>query len=221
MVGHDGQIGAAGDAHAHDGGDLRDAHGGHARVVAEDAAEVVLVGEDVFLQRQEDAGGVDEIEGGEMVLHRDVLRAENLLGGHGEEGAGLHGGVVGDDHAEAAGDAAEAADDAGGGGAAPLGIHVKPRIRASSKRSRAGIEEQRDALARGEALLGVLGFDGFCAAAFADGGLLLAECGEQGEHAGGVGLLTLRFRVEFGGERGVQRGVGDGLSGLGIGNSPA
>ena len=197
MVGHDGEIGAAGDAHAHDGGDLRDAHGGHARVVAEDAAEVVLVGEDVFLKRKEDTGGVDEIEGGEVVLHRDVLGAEDLLGGHGEEGAGLHGGVVGDDHAEAAGDATEAGDDACCGRAAPFGIHLKSRERGEFEKIGAGIEKERDALAGGEALLGMLRVDGFCAAAFADGAFLLAQCGEQGEHAGGVGLLALRFGVEF------------------------
>ena len=97
---HHRQIGAAGHAHAHDRRDLRDAHGAHDRVVAEDASEVVLIGKDVFLQRKENAGGIDQIERGDAVLHGDVLRAENLLRGHGEEGAGLHGGVVGDDHAE-------------------------------------------------------------------------------------------------------------------------
>ena len=75
----------------------------HDGVVAEDAAEVVGVGEDVFLQGKKDAGGVDEVERGDAVLDGDGLRAENLLGGHGEEGAGFHGGVVGDDHAQAAG----------------------------------------------------------------------------------------------------------------------
>ena len=69
-----------------------------------------------------------------------------------------------------------------------------------------GIEEERDALARGEALLGVLRVDGFCAAALADGGFLLAERGEQREHAGGVGLLALGFGVELRGERGVEDG---------------
>ena len=53
VIAHDGKVGAAGYAHAHDGGDLRDAHGAHDRVVTEDAAEVVGVGEDVFLQREE------------------------------------------------------------------------------------------------------------------------------------------------------------------------
>ena len=205
VIGHDRQIRATSDAHAHDGGDLRDAHGGHARVVAEDAAEVVLVGEDVLLQREEDAGGVDEVEGGQMVFHRDVLRAENLLGGHGEEGAGLHGGVVGDDHRETAGDAAEATDDAGGGCSAPFFVHAKCGERTQLKEFGSWIEEERDALARCEAPLGVLRVDGFCAAALANGGFLLPERREEREHSGGIGLLALRFRVEFRGESCVQR----------------
>ena len=117
--------------------------------------------------------------------------------GHGEEGAGLHGGVVGDDHAETAGDAAEAADDACGGRAAPFGIHLKSGERGELEKIGAGIEKERDALAGGEALLGMLRIDGFCAATFADGGFLLAQCGEQCEHAGGVGLLAFGFGVEF------------------------
>ena len=48
-VGHDGKIRAAGNAHTHDGGDLRNAERAHDGVVTEDAAEVVGVGEDVFL----------------------------------------------------------------------------------------------------------------------------------------------------------------------------
>ncbi len=60
------QVAAAGDAVAHDGGDLGDARRADDGVVAEDAAEVVGVGEDVFLQGEEDAGGIDEVEEGEV-----------------------------------------------------------------------------------------------------------------------------------------------------------
>ena len=98
VIGHHGQIRAAGDAHAHDRGDLRNAHCRHDGVVAEDAAEVVLVGKDVFLQGQKDAGGIDEVDRRDAVLDRDGLGADDLLGGHGKEGAGFDGGVVGDDH---------------------------------------------------------------------------------------------------------------------------
>ncbi len=126
-VSHDGQISAAGNAHAHDGGDLGNAHGAHDGVVAEDAAEVVGVGEDVFLQGKEDAGGVDQVERGNAVFDGDGLRAQNLFGGHGEECAGFHGGVVGDDHAQAAGDAAEAGNDARSGRATVFGDTFRAR----------------------------------------------------------------------------------------------
>ncbi len=98
VVAHYRQVSAAGDAHAHDGGDLRNALGRHDGVVAEDAAEVVGVGEDIFLQRQEDAGGIDEIDGRDVIIEGDVLRANDLLGRHREKRAGFHGGVVGDEH---------------------------------------------------------------------------------------------------------------------------
>ena len=49
------QVRPARDAVAHDRRDLRDAARREDRVVAEDAAEVVLVGEDLVLHRQEDA----------------------------------------------------------------------------------------------------------------------------------------------------------------------
>ena len=125
VIGHDRQIGAAGDTHAHDGGDLRDAHRRHDGVVAKDAAEVVLVGEDVFLQRQEDARRVDEVERRDAIFHRDGLRAENLLRGHREKRAGFHGRVVGDDHAQASGDSAKPRDGAGRRCSAPFFVHLK------------------------------------------------------------------------------------------------
>ena len=42
-------------ARAHHDGDLRDALRGHARLVVEDAPEVIAIGEDLGLQRQEGA----------------------------------------------------------------------------------------------------------------------------------------------------------------------
>ena len=167
-VGHDGEIRAPGDAHSHDGGDLGNAHGAHDGVVAEDSAEVVGVGEDVFLEGQKDAGGVDQVERGDAVLHGDGLGAENLFGGHGEEGAGFYGGVVGDDHRQSARDAAEAGDDACGRRAAVVGIHAVRGPQAEFQKLGAGIEEQVEALANRQATLGVLGFGGLCAAALPD-----------------------------------------------------
>ena len=94
-------------------------------------------------KRQEDAGRVDEVEGGDAVLHRDVLSAENLLRGHGEEGAGLHGRVVGDDHAELSGDAAEAGDGAGGRCSAPLFVHFEGGEEGEFEELGVGIKKKR------------------------------------------------------------------------------
>ncbi len=85
VVAHHRQIRAARHAHAHDGGDLRNAHGAHHRVVAEDAAEIVGVGEDVLLQREKNAGGIDQINRGDAIFDGDVLRADHFLRGHREK----------------------------------------------------------------------------------------------------------------------------------------
>ena len=98
VIAHHRQIRAARDAHAHDGGDLRNAHGAHHGVVAEDAAEIVGVGKDVFLQRQKNAGGIDQVDRGDVIFDGDILRANHFFRGQREERAGFHRGVVGDDH---------------------------------------------------------------------------------------------------------------------------
>ena len=86
--------------------------GRHARLVEEDAAEVLAIGEDLGLQRQERAAGVDEVDAGQAVLERDLLRAQVLLDGDRVVGAALDRRVVGDDQHLAARDAADAGDDA-------------------------------------------------------------------------------------------------------------
>ena len=95
----------------------------HDGVIAKDAAKVVGVGKNIFLQRQKDAGGIHEIDGGDVIFDGDVLRANHFLRGHREKRASLHGGVVGDDHEHAAVKRAEAGDDACGRRAAPLFVH--------------------------------------------------------------------------------------------------
>ncbi len=191
MIAHDGKIGASRDAHAHDGGDLRNALGAHDGVVAEDAAEIVGVGEDVFLERKKNAGGIDEIDGGNTIFDGDVLGADDFLGGHGEEGAGFYGGVVGDDHEEATGNATETGDDAGGGSAAPFFVHFVGGVDAEFEEMSAGIDESGDAFAGGEAILFVLGFDGFGATTLTDLFFLILDGGEEGDHLLGV-LFELR-----------------------------
>ena len=76
--------------------------GRHPRLVVEDPAEVLAVGEDLGLQRQERAARVDEVEARQPVLLGDLLRAQVLLDRQREVRAALDGRVVGDDHALAA-----------------------------------------------------------------------------------------------------------------------
>ena len=81
----------------------------------EAATEVVLVGEDLVLHRQEGAAGIDEIDHAELVLERDVLRADVFLGRDREERAALHGRVVRDEHVGHAVHGPDARDDATAG----------------------------------------------------------------------------------------------------------
>ena len=68
LVAHCRHIGAAGGAAAHDAGDLADALGAHLRLVEEDAAEMLAVGEDFGLVRQVRAAAIDQIDARQAVL---------------------------------------------------------------------------------------------------------------------------------------------------------
>ena len=102
LVGHGRDVRAAGRARPHDEGDLGDPERRHARLVVEDAAEVLAVGEDVRLERQVRPAGVGQVDAGEPVLLGDLLGAQVLLHGEREVAPALHGRVVRDDDARAA-----------------------------------------------------------------------------------------------------------------------
>ena len=154
LVRHRRHIGAAGGAGAEHRRDLRNARRRHLRLVVEDAAEVLAVREDLVLQRQERAAGIDQIDARQMVVARDLLRAQVLLHGDGIVGAALDGGVVGDDHAVAPAHLADAGDDAGRRDVAV--IHAVRRQRRQLQERAAGIEQRGDAVAHQElAALGV------------------------------------------------------------------
>ncbi len=89
FVAQDGQIAAAGHAIAQDGRELRNARRGDDGVVAKDAAEIILVGKDLVLQRQKDAGAIDEIKQRQAIFQGDALGPQHLLGRHRKEGARL------------------------------------------------------------------------------------------------------------------------------------
>jgi hypothetical protein len=99
FVAHRRHVGATRGARAHPDRELRDAERAHLRLVEEDAAEVLAVGEHLVLVRQVGAATVDEVDAGQAVLLRDLLRAQVLLHRQRVVGAALHGGVVSDHHA--------------------------------------------------------------------------------------------------------------------------
>ena len=158
-------------------GDLRNPLRRHARLVEEDAAEVIAIGEDLGLQRQEGAAGVDEIDAGQAVLQRDLLRAQVLLHRHREVGAALHRRVVGDDHHLASRDAADAGDEAGG--RRVVVVHVVRGERRQLEKRRAGIEQPVDALAHRQLALLAMPLDVLGAAAVARAAQPFAQLGDQ------------------------------------------
>ena len=146
---HRRHIGAARRARAHHDGDLRNAERRQLRLVVEDAAEMLAVGKDLVLVRQVGAAGIDQVDAGQPVLARDLLRAQMLLHRHRVIGAALDGRVVADDDAFAARDAADAGDDAGGRHVAV--IHVRrpraARVRGTASPDRAAAARARAAAA--------------------------------------------------------------------------
>ncbi len=135
VIAHYRQIRAAGHAHPHNRGDLRDAHRAHDRVVAEHAAEIVGVREHVLLQRQKHSSGIDQVNRRNAIIDGDVLRANHFLGGHREKRAGFHGGVVGNDHEQAPGHATKTGDGSRGRRAAPFLVHFVRRVNAQARKN--------------------------------------------------------------------------------------
>ena len=84
-------------------------------------------GKDLGLQRQERAARVDQVDAGQPVLERDLLRADVLLHRDRIVGAALDRRVVGDDQHLAARDPADAGDDA-----RPPGASLSYRSQAAS-----------------------------------------------------------------------------------------
>ncbi len=114
LVGHRRDVGAAGRARSHHRRQLGDPGCRHRGLVVEDAPEVLAVGEDLVLQREERAAGVDKVDARQVVVERDLLGAQVLLDRHRVVGAALDGGVVGDHDAFLSHHLPDAGDDAAG-----------------------------------------------------------------------------------------------------------
>ena len=113
FIRHRRDVGAAGRARAHDHGNLGDPGGGHARLVEENPAEMIAIGEDLRLEREKRAARIDQVDARQPVFERDLLGADVLLHGDRVVGAALHRRVVGDDDDFTARDAPDAGHQAG------------------------------------------------------------------------------------------------------------
>ncbi len=158
LVAHRGDVGAAGGAGAHHGGDLRDLRRGHLGLVEEDPAEVLLVREDLVLLGQEGPARVHEVDAGQPVLEGDFLGPEVLLHRHRVVGAALDRGVVGNDQHLAAVDQADPGDHARAGRI--VVVHAVGGQRRDLQERAAVIEQLVDAFAREEFAAGHMAFPG-------------------------------------------------------------
>jgi len=138
FVRHRRDVGATGGAGAHHDRDLRNALGGHLRLIIEDAAEVPFIGENLVLLRQERAAGIDHVDAGQIVLAGDILGAKMLLHRHRIIGAAFDGRIVGDHDAFPAGYPPHPGNDAGG--MHVTAIEAVGRKRRQFQKCRAGID---------------------------------------------------------------------------------
>ncbi len=198
LVAHGRHVGAARGARSHHHRDLGDARGRHARLVVEDAAEVVAVGEHLGLERQVGAAGVGQVDAGEVVLRRHLLRAQVLLDREREVASALDRGVVCDDHARAAGDRADAGDDARRRRLAV--VEAVSRERRELQERRARVDQALDPLAGEQLAAGVVALDGSHAAACADALKVAVQLRHQPVHALAIALVGLRAGVEMAGD---------------------
>ena len=194
LVGHGRHIGAARRARPHDHGDLADALRRHHRLIVEDAAEMLAVGKHPVLFGKIGAAGIDQINAGQMVLGRDLLGPQMLLHGERIIGAALDRGVVGQDDAFAALNAADAGDQPGGG--RRIAIDLIGGELAELEERRARIDQGGDALAGQHLAAPLVAFARRLAAAGLDHRHLVAQIGDQRRHGFCVGRILEAACIE-------------------------
>ena len=128
----------------HNHSDLRNAFGAHLRLIVENPAKVIAVGENFVLIGQVRAATVDQIDAGQIVLFGDLLCTQVLFDGHRIIGAALHGGVVAHNHHLVALHPANACNDTRTRGGAI--VHAMGCRRANFQKGGSGIEQVRDTL---------------------------------------------------------------------------
>ena len=196
VVGEARVIGAARRRGAVHDGDMRDAHGRHARHVGEGAA---AVDEDLGLVVEVGAARLHQRDVGQLVAQHDLLHAQALAQAHGRGGAALDAGVAGADHAAHAADVADAGDDAAALDVlgAVVVVHLEAGEGGDLQERRAAVDQVREALARGE-LAALLEHREFLVGGIPHARLERPEPLDERQHVAPVGAERLGFRVDPG-----------------------
>src|SRR5260221_71213 len=184
FVAHGRNVRPACRATAHHRRDLRNLFGGHARLIVEDATEMIDIGKDFVLQGQKRPARIDEIQAGQMILFGDLLGAQMFLDRHREIRSAFDGGVVGNYKHFAIRNAPDAGDDA------RTGTFVVVKISRGEGREfekwRARVEQTFDAFTDKEFALFFLSLAIFFAATFTDARETLFEFAREGAMVFGV-----------------------------------
>ncbi len=195
IVGHAGQVGAAGGRvavhHAH----LRNAFGRQPRLIGEAAAAFDEYLTDVH---QVGAARFDQPHHRQFVLQRDGFGAQALAQAHRRDGAALDGAVRRDHHAADARDRADAADDPAAQHVllAVVVVHPEAGQGRELEPRRTAVEQQCDALARQQLFagteLGLLAVRGVAHTVFER-----AKTLDQREHLRALALEALGLRIDL------------------------
>ena len=165
-------------------------------MVIEDAAEVIAIGKNFILRGQEGAARIDQIDARQMILLRDLLGAQMLLHRHRIIRAALDGRVVGDDHAFAARDTADAGDDARSRHL--IAVHAVSGHRRQLQHRRAGIDQRIDTVAGEELAAGEMLLPRFLAPAARHQSASFAQVRHQSTHSFRVVAKLFAAHVELG-----------------------
>ncbi len=195
FIAHGRNIGPARRAGSHDNRDLRNAEGGHIRLIIEAAAEMIAIREHILLVRQVGPARVNQIDTGEMVLQRHFLRPEMLLHRQRIVSPALHRRIVADDDAFAPLDPADTGDDPGGMDIPA--IHIPGGHLAEFQKRRSGVEKPPHPLSRQEFAAREMLLPRPLAAALLDGCDLVFQILNQRAHMSGIGLEILASCVEI------------------------
>ena len=203
LVGHGRHVRAAGGAAPHHERHLGNAPRRQLGLVVEDAPEVLAVGKDLVLERQERAAGIHQVEAGQPVLEGDLLGAQVLLDRDRVVRPTLHRRVVGDDHAFDALDPTDAGHDPGPRRVAV--VQAVGGVGTQLEEGAAGIDEAIDAVADRELAALAVAVDRSLVARGAVARQRIgsgSEVLDQGAHGVGVGARRGCIGIEGGAQHG-------------------